>query len=148
MMGPALGFEAGSGVLISSWSTAPIRRSRVILGVRTGGVSMKLRFIYQPVADLGEAVAFHRDDLGFDEAWREGEDTVAFWLPDRSAQVMLSTTEQPAGPMYLVDDLDAWMLEHSGVGTSVARYEIPGGSVAGFSAPGGNIFYVYDQPHA
>jgi len=109
---------------------------------------MKLTFIFQPVADLAPAVAFHRDLLGFDEAWREGDVAVAFWLPDRSAQIMLSTTAQPPGPMYLVDDLDAWTSDHPGVVTIVEKYEIPGGAVAGFAAPGGNIFYVFDQPDA
>jgi hypothetical protein len=109
---------------------------------------MKLTFIYQPVEDLGEAVAFQQDQLRFDEAWRDGEDTVAFWLPDRSAQLMLSTTRQPAGPMYLVDSVDAWIDEHPDVGRSVEKFEIPGGSVAGFAAPGGNTFYVFDQPDA
>lgn len=107
---------------------------------------MKLTFIYQPVDDLNEAVAFYRDRLGFEEAWRESDDTVAFWLPDRSAQLMLSTTREPAGPMYLVDDVDAWISDHRDVDTTVEKYEIPGGSVAGFSAPGGNTFYVFDQP--
>jgi len=109
---------------------------------------MKLTFIYQPVTDLADAVAFHRDRLGFDEAWREGDDTVAFWLPDRSAQLMLATTKQPAGPMYLVDNLDGWVRDHPGVVTAIEKYEIPGGSVAGFDAPGGNVFYVFDQPDA
>lgn len=109
---------------------------------------MRLTFIYQPVQDLSDAVAFHRDAMGFDEAWREGDDTVAFWLPDRSAQLMLSTTKQPAGPMYLVDSVDAWIGEHPTVVTTVDKFEIPGGSVAGFAAPGGNTFYVFDQPDA
>lgn len=107
---------------------------------------MKLTFIYQPVVDLAAAVAFHRDQLGFDEAWRESDDTVAFWVPDRSAQLMLSTTEQPAGPMYLVDSVDAWIGEHPQIETAVEKFEVPGGAVAGFAAPGGNIFYVFDQP--
>ena len=109
---------------------------------------MRLTFLYQPIKDLVAAVEFHRDQLGLDEAWREGEETVAFWLPGRVAQVMLSTTKQPAGPMYLVDDLDAWVLSHLGVTVSIAKYAIPGGSVAGFAAPGGNTFYVFDQPNA
>jgi hypothetical protein len=109
---------------------------------------MKLRFLYQPVDDLGAAAAFHRDLLRLEEAWRDGEIAVAFWLPDRSAQVMLSTTDQPAGPMYLVDDLARWMSEHPEIATAIDPYDIPGGAVAGFSAPGGNIFYVFDQPHA
>lgn len=109
---------------------------------------MILTFIYQPIEDLAEAVAFHRDVLGFDESWREGDDTVAFWLPDRSAQLMLSTTRQPAGPMYLVDSLDAWIHEHPGVVPAIDPYAIPGGAVAGFTASGGNAFYVFDQPDA
>jgi hypothetical protein len=109
---------------------------------------VKLTFLYQPVVDLAEATAFHRDRLGFEEAWREGADTVAFWLPDRSAQLMVSTTPQPAGPMYQVDSVDRWMRDHPDVVTAVEKLNIPGGSVAGFAAPGGNTFYVFDQPAA
>jgi catechol 2,3-dioxygenase-like lactoylglutathione lyase family enzyme len=109
---------------------------------------MKLTFLYQPVTDLDSAVAFYRDTLDWDEAWREGTDTVAFWLPGRVAQVMLSYTDQPAGPMYLVDDLAAWIAEHPAIEVAIATYDIPGGAVAGFAAPGGNIFYVFDQPNA
>jgi hypothetical protein len=110
---------------------------------------MKLTFIFQPVQDLAAAVAFHRDELGLTEAWREADDTVSFWLPDKSAQLMVSTeNEQPAGPMYLVESVDRWIADHPSVSTAVAKYEIPGGSVAGFAGPGGNIFYVFDQPDA
>lgn len=109
---------------------------------------MRLTFIYQPVDDLGAAVAFHRDQLGLDEAWRESDDTVAFWLPDRSAQLMLCTVPDPVGPMYPVDSLDAWIRDHPDIEASVERAEIPGGAVAGFAAPGGNTFYVFDQPDA
>jgi catechol 2,3-dioxygenase-like lactoylglutathione lyase family enzyme len=108
---------------------------------------VKLTFIYQPVNDLAAAVEFHRGLLGFEEAWRESDDTVAFWLPDRSAQIMLSTEQDPAGPMYLVDSVDAWISDHPGV-VNVAKSDIPGGSVARFVAPGENVFYVFDQPDA
>lgn len=93
-------------------------------------------------------MAFHRDELGFEEAWREADDTVAFWLPGRVAQIMLSTTEQPAGPMCLVENVDAWTREHPDVVMCVEKFDIPGGSVAGFAAPGDNMFYVFDQPDA
>lgn len=107
---------------------------------------MRLTFIYQPVADLAQAVAFYTDTLHFEEAWREADDTVAFWEPGQAAQIMVSTTQQPAGPMYLVDSLDAWIGDHGDVTVSVAKFAIPGGSVAGFEAPGGSTFYVFDQP--
>jgi catechol 2,3-dioxygenase-like lactoylglutathione lyase family enzyme len=109
---------------------------------------VKLRFVYQPVENVEEAAAFYRETLGFEEAWREGGITVAFWLPGRPAQVMLSTTKQPTGPMYLVDDLDAWVEDHPGIAVTIEKYAIPGGSVAGFEGPGGNTFYVFDQPDA
>src|SRR5690606_39101611 len=38
---------------------------------------MKLSYIYVSVPDLKEALVFYRDELGLDEAWREGESTVA-----------------------------------------------------------------------
>lgn len=49
------------------------------------------------------------------------------------------------GPMYLVDDADAWAAGHQHVAVRVPRYAIPGGSVAGYGDPDGNVFYVYDQ---
>ena len=109
---------------------------------------MKLTFLYQPVEDLSAAVAFHRDVLGFDEAWREADGTVAFWLPGRQVQLMLSGDRQPPGPMFLVDDLDGWVRDHPAAEVTVPRYPIPGGAVAGFAAPGAHTFYVFDQPDA
>ena len=109
---------------------------------------MKLTFLYHPIKDVAEAATFHRDVLGLTEAWREGTDTVAFWLPDRSAQIMASTTEIPAGPMFLVDSVGGWLGEHPEIDVVVDRYEIPGGSVVGLTGPNGYVFYVFDQPDA
>jgi catechol 2,3-dioxygenase-like lactoylglutathione lyase family enzyme len=109
---------------------------------------MRLTFLYQPVEDLPAAAAFHRDLLGLEEAWREADDTIAYWLPDRSAQLMVATTAQPPGPMFLVESLDEWIAAHPSIEITVQKYDIPGGAVAGFAAPGGNTFYVFDQPVA
>lgn len=109
---------------------------------------MKLRFLYCPTDDLGAAAAFHREVLGLEEAWREGEDAIAFWLPDRSAQIMVGTDPKPAGPMYLVDDVVSWLDAHPEPTVVVERYAIPGGSVAGVAGPGDYVFYVFDQPDA
>ena len=106
---------------------------------------MKLTFQYVPSPDLSAAVAFYGEVLGLDEAWREDDGTVAFWAPDRSVQLMVATTDQPAGPMYLVDDAAAWAAAHAGVPVRVPSYPIPGGTVAGFADPNGNVFYVFDQ---
>jgi catechol 2,3-dioxygenase-like lactoylglutathione lyase family enzyme len=109
---------------------------------------VKLTFLYQPVVDLQESVAFYRDQWGLEEAWREDDDTVSFWLPDRSAQFMVSTTPQPAGPMFLVESVDTWVRDHPDIATAVEKFQIPGGSVIGLAAPHGNTFYVFDQPDA
>jgi len=112
---------------------------------------MKLTFFFQPVTDLAEAIGFYRDQLGFEEAWREADDTVSFWVPGRFAQIMVSTdtgSAGAAGPQYLVDSVDAWITEHADVVIVSEKSEIPGGSVVGFAAPGGHVFYVFDQPNA
>jgi extradiol dioxygenase family protein len=105
---------------------------------------MKLAYIYQPVTDLDAAARFHRDLLGLEESWREGDTTIAFDLPDGSAQIMLDTEALPAGPMYQVDDADAWMSQHPDIPVTVDRFEIPGGVVFGLHAPGENVFYIFD----
>lgn len=109
---------------------------------------MKLTFLYHPTTDLGAAAAFHRDQLGLTEAWREGTETIAFWLPERAAQIMISTTAQPAGPMYLVDSVQAWLSAHPQIALLAEPYEIPGGSVVGLTGADGYVFYVFDQPDA
>lgn len=72
---------------------------------------MKLTFLYHPVIDLEKAVGFYRDVLGWDEAWREGETTAAFAIPDSTVQVMLDVSDSDEGGpcgFYEVDDVDAF----------------------------------------
>lgn len=107
---------------------------------------MQLRFLYVPVDDLAEAVAFHDDVLGLVESWREGDDTVAFALPDSDVQVMVSTAPGAPGPMYEVDDLDAWLGSHATVALRGEVNEIPDGRMVELDGPDGNAFYVFDQP--
>lgn len=106
---------------------------------------MKLTFLYVPVPDLEAAIPFYRDVLGLTEAWREGESTVAFALPDSDAQLMVDTDQDPAGPMYLVDRVDEWLAAHPDVDVRRPPIRIPDGSVATLADPVGNVFYVFDQ---
>ena len=106
---------------------------------------MKLTYLHVPVSDMAAAVAFYGDALGMEEAWREGDRTVAYWVPDRSVQLMLVEGGHVPGPMYLVDDAAAWAASHHEAAVRVPRYAIPGGSVEGYGDPDGNVFYVYDQ---
>ena len=109
---------------------------------------MKLTFLYTPVTDLPAAIAFYRDVLGWDEAWREGTDTVAFQAPGSDVQVMVSIDRYPAGPMYLVDSVAAFLEDHPEMTVTGDLGEIPDGTGVAFADPAGNAFYVFDQAGA
>lgn len=105
-----------------------------------------LRFLYQPVSDLKVASDFYVEELGFVEAWRDGDLSVGLQLPGDGTQVMLSTSGKPAGPMYLVESLDRWIAEHTDAEVAVERDAAGSGEVIGFTDPDGNVFYIFDQP--
>ena len=109
---------------------------------------MRLSFIYAPTTDLAAAIAFYRDVLGLDETWREGDHTVAFALPDSEVQVMVSVDTDPAGPMYLVDSVEAYLAANPALAEAAAVQDIPDGKVARLADPAGNAFYVLDQSTA
>ena len=58
---------------------------------------------------------------------------------------MVSSTDQPAGPMSVVPDITAWLEAHQDIAVMIDRYSIPGGSVVGLRDPAGNVFHVFDQ---
>ncbi|MWV51428.1 hypothetical protein GRS96_19340 (plasmid) [Rathayibacter sp. VKM Ac-2803] len=105
---------------------------------------MRLTFYFQPVEDLGAAVE-HYLGLGWTEAWREGEHTVAVQMPDVEVQLMLDDAEDwgGAGPMYLVENLSAWLAAHP-ASPAGAITEIPGGRVAEIAGPG-HAYYVFSM---
>jgi predicted enzyme related to lactoylglutathione lyase len=109
---------------------------------------MKLTFLFTPVTDLDTALAFYRDTLGWSEAWREGETTVAFQLPDSDVQFMIDNTPMPAGPMYEVDSVEKFLAGKPDLDVRVPQQEMPGGFMAGFADPSGNVVYVFDQSTA
>lgn len=108
---------------------------------------MHLTFYFQPVADLAAATE-HYTSLGWDEAWREGEHTIALQMPGVETQLMLDDAEGwgGAGPMYLVDDLLPWLDAHPEL-ISGQVMEIPGGRVAEITAPG-HSYYVFSMDDA
>jgi hypothetical protein len=112
------------------------------------GSLVKLRFIYAPVAELGPALAFYRDTLGLPEAWREGEHTVAFRLPDSDVQIMVNVQTEPPGPMYQVPDLKEFLAGRPELDVRFPPREIPDGYVAGVADPAGNVSYFFDQSEA
>jgi len=106
---------------------------------------MKPTFIYVPTEDLAATARFYSETLGLTESWREGDDTVAFALPDSDLELMVSTSPGAQGPMYLVPSVADWMGQHSELEIAVPLEDIPGGAVVGFTDPAGNAFYVFDQ---
>lgn len=109
---------------------------------------MKLAFMYLPVTDLKQALAHYRDELGFAEAWREGEETAALRLPGTDVELMLDQAAGPddrPGPFFLVDSVADYRLEHPDLVWRGEPEAMPGGWVGSFAGPSGNITYVADQ---
>jgi len=106
---------------------------------------MKPTFFYVPTDDLAGTARFYADVLGFEESWREGDDTVAFATPDSDLQIMVSSAPGGHGPMYQVASAAEWIREHPGLDIAVPLDDIPGGATVGFTDPAGNAFYVFDQ---
>jgi catechol 2,3-dioxygenase-like lactoylglutathione lyase family enzyme len=111
---------------------------------------MKLSFVYVSVPALQPALAFYRDELGLDEAWREGDGTVALELPGSSVQLMLDVAPDDharwsSGPFYEVDDVKQFVKDHPHVSWVGDAIDVPGGRSATFSDPAGNIMHVFDQ---
>lgn len=109
---------------------------------------MRLAFTYNPVPDVGQALSFYRDTLGWTEAWRQGDSTIAFTIPGTDVQFMVGPRvagEQP-GPAFLVDSVQAFRAEHGDRLTFTAEPRaIPGGHWASFLDPGGHPVYLLDQ---
>jgi hypothetical protein len=103
---------------------------------------MRLAFYFQPVDDMAPALQ-HYLDLGWEEAWREDDHTIAMQMPDVDTQLMLDDVPGwgGPGPMYLVDDVEAWLSSHADLVAGPTK-EIPGGRVAAITAPG-HTYYVF-----
>jgi predicted enzyme related to lactoylglutathione lyase len=112
--------------------------------------AMKLEFLYAPTRDLPAALALYRDELGWDEAWREGESTVSLKVPGSDVQLMLDAIDADAatgfGPVFVVDDVKRFTAGRPrGLRVTSEPQEIPGGYLATFADPSGNTIYVMDQ---
>ncbi|MFI0420678.1 VOC family protein [Spongiactinospora sp. 9N601] len=109
---------------------------------------MKLEFLFIPTSDLQASLSLYRDGLGFTEAWREGDSTVALAIPGTGVQLMLDSHDAnaPVGPVYIVDSVDAFHTTRPKALAVVQEpSEIPGGFQAVYKDPGGSTIYVMDQ---
>jgi catechol 2,3-dioxygenase-like lactoylglutathione lyase family enzyme len=111
--------------------------------------AMKLEFLYAPTRDLQASLALYRDELGWEEAWREGDSTVSLKLPGSDVQLMLDATdgaEGPVGPIFVLDDVRRFHAQRpAGLRVTSEPQEIPGGYLATYADPSGNTIYVMDQ---
>jgi catechol 2,3-dioxygenase-like lactoylglutathione lyase family enzyme len=111
-----------------------------------------VEFFYLPVPELGPALAFYRDTLGWVEGWREGDHTVSLAMPGVDVQLMVDVDPERVGrpgPILVVDDAREWINQRRGELTVwLEPLEIPGGWWAGFEDPHGNAVYVLDQSSA
>jgi catechol 2,3-dioxygenase-like lactoylglutathione lyase family enzyme len=112
--------------------------------------AMKLEFLYTPTRDLQASLALYRDELGWEEAWREGESTVSLKVPGSDVQLMLDAVEDNAGsafgPVFVLDDLRRFDAERPRQLRATSEpQEIPGGYLATYQDPSGNTIYVMDQ---
>lgn len=100
-------------------------------------------FIIMPVHDMKSALAFYRDQLGLLEAWREGEGTVAFRLPNTDVQLLVSLIAEgsplTAGPGFTISSADEFYAAHRGkLGFLSAPVDIPAGRLVIAKDPAGN----------
>jgi catechol 2,3-dioxygenase-like lactoylglutathione lyase family enzyme len=109
---------------------------------------MKLEFMYLPTQDLDAALTLYRDTLGFDELWREGEQTVGL-ATGTDVILMIDAAALPGwgpGPVFMTDDVKAFHAQHDGAyELSLPPFEIPGGFMSGFKDAAGNAIYVMYQ---
>src|SRR5260370_8477422 len=106
----------------------------------------KMCFVYVRVGNLKSALAFYRDQLGLDEAWREGDRTVVFKLPGTEVELMLDLVEEggTTGPAFILPSVDVFYAARretlAFVGTPT---DIRPGRAAALIDPSANILYFF-----
>lgn len=108
---------------------------------------MKLVFMDYPVKDLKESLAFYRDILGFEEAWREGDHTVALKMPGSEVQLMIENDELglTPGAVFLVDSVDQYYEDNKDTLKFLKEpVDIPPGRYAIFQDISGNLLRILD----
>ena len=109
---------------------------------------MRLEFCYLPTSDLAASLRLYRDTLGFDELWREGEQTVGLAIPGNEAALMIDGAGLEGwgpGPIFGVDSVRDFRAEHAELDVVTEPFEIPGGFLMAARDPAGNMLYVIDQ---
>jgi catechol 2,3-dioxygenase-like lactoylglutathione lyase family enzyme len=108
---------------------------------------MQLAFLCHPVKNLKESLVFYREVLGFEEAWREGEHTVALKLPGTEVQLMIEDDDEgfSTGGIFIVDSVDEFY-ESNKEQLTFVKYpcDIPPGRYAIFQDSSENPMRIID----
>lgn len=109
---------------------------------------MRLGFMLYPVSDLDTAVQrWHQWDLQV--LWWPDDETVILGQPgERLAQVMLEnqSTEHRLGPgpVFIVDAVDNFRAEQSGLDWLLEPCDVPAGRYAAYAEPSGAAIRILD----
>lgn len=109
---------------------------------------MKLSFLCHPTKDLKKSLSFYREQLGLEEAWREGDHTVALHLKGNSeVQLMIEIDEGvPAGGVFIVEDVNKFYEENRLTLNFIKEpCDIPPGRYAIFNDIDGNSLRIIDM---
>ena len=117
--------------------------------ISLGGVNMKLAFLCHPTNDMKQSLSYYRDILGFEEAWREGDHTVALKL-EKNEEVQLMIEDDiegvPSGGVFILDNVDEFYEKNRSILNFVKEpIDIPPGRYAIFNDPNGNPFRIIDM---
>lgn len=109
---------------------------------------MKLAFLSLPVKNMDSAVAFYRDVLGMEEAWREGATTVAL-RTNADVQLLLEQEEEEhqfgPGGIYIVENVETFYQQNKASLHFVQEpIDIPPGKYAIFTDDTGNPIRIID----
>lgn len=114
--------------------------------MRPGGLVRKLDCIQVPVPDLASGLAFYRDAVGLEVAWRSA-DAIGLHLPDDDAEIVIQTARPEPEADLLVDDVLDAVREWVDVGgtVEVEPFEIQIGRCAVVRDPFGNRHVLVDM---
>ncbi|MFD1019172.1 VOC family protein [Thalassobacillus hwangdonensis] len=109
---------------------------------------MKLAFLMHPVKEMKASLKFYRENLGLEEAWREGDHTVALKLPGTEVQMMLEDEDEglPGGGVFIVDSVDSFYEQKKELLKFVKDpVDIPPGRYAIYQDDAGNPIRIIDM---
>ncbi|MCD5323197.1 MULTISPECIES: VOC family protein [Pontibacillus] len=110
---------------------------------------MKLAFLCHPTKDMNQSLSYYKEVLGLEEAWREGDHTVALrFTENEEVQLMVEDDEGlvPSGGVFVIEDVNQFYEENQHKLSFIKEpCDIPPGRYAIFQDPDGNPFRIIDM---